>query len=83
MTWEASLGQSHRVALDNPNRSLHRRHSISIWIAPDDATVENGCMYYLPGTRFTSALDGNGDILYIQRHQQHPAHRLLPELEGR
>jgi ectoine hydroxylase-related dioxygenase (phytanoyl-CoA dioxygenase family) len=36
--------------LDNPFWSFYSRNSISIWIALDDATVENGCMYYLPGT---------------------------------
>lgn len=36
--------------LDNPFWSFHSRHAISIWIALDDATTENGCMYYLPGT---------------------------------
>ena len=48
--------------LDNPNWSFHSRQSISIWIALDDATVENGCMCYLPGTQRTSAFDRNGGI---------------------
>ncbi|MES2459151.1 MAG: phytanoyl-CoA dioxygenase family protein, partial [Armatimonadota bacterium] len=28
--------------------------SISIWVALDDATLENGCMWYLPGTHKTA-----------------------------
>jgi len=36
--------------LDNPYWSFYSRNSISIWIALDDATVENGCMYYIPGS---------------------------------
>lgn len=36
--------------LDNPYWSFHSRRAISIWIALDDATLQNGCMYYLPGS---------------------------------
>lgn len=36
--------------LDNPFWSFSSRDSISIWIALDDATVANGCLWYLPGT---------------------------------
>ncbi len=48
--------------LDNPNWSFHSRHAISIWIALDDATVQNGCMCYLPGTHLTSTWDKNGGV---------------------
>lgn len=37
--------------LDNPYWSFHSRHSISIWIALEDATLENGCMWFIPGTQ--------------------------------
>ena len=36
--------------LDNPYWSFSSHHSISIWVALDDATYENGCLYFLPGT---------------------------------
>jgi phytanoyl-CoA hydroxylase len=36
--------------LDNPFWSFSSRDAISIWIALDDATVQNGCLWYLPGT---------------------------------
>ena len=36
--------------MDDPNWSFHSPNAISIWIALDDATTQNGCMYYLPGT---------------------------------
>ena len=36
--------------LDNPYWSFSSRNSISLWVALDDATRENGCMYYLPKT---------------------------------
>jgi ectoine hydroxylase-related dioxygenase (phytanoyl-CoA dioxygenase family) len=36
--------------LDNPFWSFSSHDAISIWVALDDATVENGCLWYLPGT---------------------------------
>jgi ectoine hydroxylase-related dioxygenase (phytanoyl-CoA dioxygenase family) len=36
--------------LDNPYWSFYSRHSISIWIALEDATLENGCMWFVPGS---------------------------------
>ena len=36
--------------VDDPNWSFHSPNAISIWIALDDATIQNGCMYYLPGS---------------------------------
>jgi ectoine hydroxylase-related dioxygenase (phytanoyl-CoA dioxygenase family) len=36
--------------LDNPYWSFTSRHSISIWVALDDATLQNGCLYFLPGS---------------------------------
>lgn len=43
--------------LDNPYWSFHSRQAISIWIALEDATIQNGCMYYLPGTHKTATFD--------------------------
>lgn len=43
--------------LDNPYWSFTSRESLSIWVALDDATVANGCMWYLPGTHKTSTLE--------------------------
>ena len=36
--------------LDNPFWSFFSHDAISIWVALDDARVENGCLWYLPGT---------------------------------
>lgn len=36
--------------LDNPYWSFYSRHAVSIWIALEDATLENGCMYFMPGS---------------------------------
>ncbi|MCA9743203.1 MAG: phytanoyl-CoA dioxygenase family protein [Deferribacteres bacterium] len=47
--------------LDNPYWSFHSKNALSIWIALDEATVQNGCLYYLPGTHKTASYD-NVDI---------------------
>lgn len=36
--------------LDAPFWSFSSRDSLTIWVALDDATLENGCLYFLPGT---------------------------------
>lgn len=36
--------------LDNPYWSFHSRNAISIWIALEPATFQNGCMWFVPGT---------------------------------
>ena len=36
--------------MDVPNWSFHSTDAVSIWIALNDATIQNGCMYYLPGS---------------------------------
>ncbi len=43
--------------LDNPFWSFSSKDAISIWIALDDATLENGCLYYLPGTHRTGRFE--------------------------
>ena len=46
--------------LDNPYWSFHSRDAISIWVALDDATRDNGCLYFLPGTHKTATWDNVG-----------------------
>ncbi len=48
--------------IDNPYWSFHSRQSISIWIALDDATLQNGCMCYLPGTHRSAEFERNVGI---------------------
>src|SRR5579862_6288948 len=43
--------------LDNPFWSFSHLGSISIWVALDDATLENGCMYYVPGSHKTARFE--------------------------
>ncbi len=46
--------------LDNPYWSFSSQDAISIWVALDDATKDNGCLYYLPGTHKTASYQNAG-----------------------
>jgi ectoine hydroxylase-related dioxygenase (phytanoyl-CoA dioxygenase family) len=46
--------------LDNPYWSFSSRDSISLWVALDDATLQNGCLYFIPGTQKTARSDNPG-----------------------
>src|SRR5262245_41275857 len=46
--------------LDNPYWSFTHRGAISIWVALDDATLENGCLWFLPGTHKSSRDENPG-----------------------
>lgn len=43
--------------LDVPYWSFDSRDALTIWVALDDATVENGCLCYLPGTHKVATFD--------------------------
>ena len=47
--------------LDNPYWSFYSPDAISIWVALDDVTRDNGCLYFIPGTHKTASYD-NVDI---------------------
>jgi phytanoyl-CoA hydroxylase len=40
-----------------PKWSFHDRRALTVWVALDDATVENGCMWYVPGSHKTASFD--------------------------
>ena len=46
--------------LDNPYWSFYSPDSISIWIALEDATLQNGCMYFVPGTHKLATFENVG-----------------------
>ncbi len=48
--------------LDNRYWSFHSKHAISIWVALDDATVQNGCLYYIPGSHKQASFEKNVNI---------------------
>jgi phytanoyl-CoA hydroxylase len=47
--------------LDVPYWSFTSADAITIWVALDDATLENGCLYYMPGSHKAKKYD-NVDI---------------------
>jgi len=46
--------------LDNPFWSFHSPNAISIWVALDDATLSNGCLWYLSGTHKEATFESVG-----------------------
>ncbi len=43
--------------LDNPYWSFYSKQAISIWVALDDVTKDNGCLYFVPGTHKTATFE--------------------------
>ncbi|MBX2925196.1 MAG: phytanoyl-CoA dioxygenase family protein [Chitinophagaceae bacterium] len=46
--------------LDTPFWSFSDRQALSIWVALDDATLENGCLYFIPGSYHTTRFENPG-----------------------
>jgi ectoine hydroxylase-related dioxygenase (phytanoyl-CoA dioxygenase family) len=46
--------------LDTPFWSFSDRKALSIWIALDDATLENGCLYFIPGSHKITSFENSG-----------------------
>ena len=43
--------------LDNPYWSFYSKHALSMWIALEPATLENGCMWFVPGSHKLARFD--------------------------
>jgi phytanoyl-CoA hydroxylase len=46
--------------LDTPFWSFSDRSALSIWVALDDATLENGCLFFIPGTHKQTTFENPG-----------------------
>ena len=46
--------------LDNPFWSFTSHEALSIWVALDDATLGNGCLWYIPGSHRTARHEATG-----------------------
>ncbi|MFD1141134.1 phytanoyl-CoA dioxygenase family protein [Larkinella insperata] len=46
--------------LDTPYWSFTDRRALSIWVALDDATLENGCLFFIPGSHRITTFDNPG-----------------------
>jgi phytanoyl-CoA hydroxylase len=46
--------------LDTPYWSFTDRNALSIWVALDDATLENGCLFFIPGSHKKTSFENPG-----------------------
>ncbi|WP_219223166.1 phytanoyl-CoA dioxygenase family protein [Pedobacter antarcticus] len=46
--------------LDTPYWSFSDRRALSIWVALDDATYENGCLFFIPGSHHDTTFENPG-----------------------
>jgi len=46
--------------LDTPYWSFSDRRALSIWVALDDATYQNGCLFFIPGSHHQTSFDNPG-----------------------
>ncbi len=46
--------------LDTPFWSFSDRRALSVWVALDDATHENGCLYFIPGSYHRTGFENPG-----------------------
>ena len=46
--------------LDTPFWSFTDRKALSIWVALDDATLENGCLFFIPGSHLETGFQNPG-----------------------
>lgn len=46
--------------LDTPFWSFSDKKALSIWVALDDATLENGCLYFIPGSFKETSFENKG-----------------------
>jgi phytanoyl-CoA hydroxylase len=46
--------------LDTPYWSFSDRRALSIWVALDDATYENGCLFFIPGSYYHTTFENPG-----------------------
>ncbi len=51
--------------LDVPYWSFTSADAITIWLALDDATLQNGCLYYIPGSHLARKFDNVGITSHI------------------
>ena len=65
--------------LDNPFWSFSSRNAISLWMALDDATEANGCLYYVPGSQKTATWENSGiDKNIASLFKTYPQWREIP-----
>tara|TARA_Y100000588_G_scaffold348112_1_gene397440 strand:+ start:8788 stop:9594 length:807 start_codon:yes stop_codon:yes gene_type:complete len=58
---------------DNPKWSFTSDHAVSIWIALDEVTTHNGCLYFVPGSHHERYEDVGTSRPMAEIFQQNPA----------
>lgn len=58
--FKMAFGNATAWHLDNPYWSFSSRDAISLWVPLDDATLANGCMWYIPGSHKTATFENSG-----------------------
>lgn len=53
-------GNPTSLHLDTPFWSFSDRRALSIWVALDDATLENGCLFFIPKTHHQTTFENPG-----------------------
>ena len=68
--------------LDTPFWSFFHRQALSIWVALDDVTLQNGCMFFIPGsskqTDFTSPFIGKNMSDIFEAYPQFKNTQAIP-----
>ncbi len=64
------------IHLDNPNWSYTSAGAISLWVALDDVSEKNGCLFFMPGSHNDAELGraagGFGNINSIFQESDYP-----------
>ncbi len=58
--FKPAYGNHTAFHFDNPFWSFYHKDAISLWVALDDATLANGCLWYLPGTHLEATFTAVG-----------------------
>jgi ectoine hydroxylase-related dioxygenase (phytanoyl-CoA dioxygenase family) len=58
--FKPAFGNPTAFHLDTPYWSFWSRDAISIWVALDDANLQNGCLCYMPGSHRAASFDNVG-----------------------
>lgn len=72
-------GNPTALHLDTPFWSFSDRRALSIWVALDDATLENGCLFFIPKTHHQTTFENPGITKNMDAiFNFYPAFRSMP-----
>ena len=69
--------------VDTPFWSFSDREALSIWVALEDVTVDNGCMYFMPGSHKKTRLEEPGISANIgEIFNDYPEYRMMKPVKA-